>query len=138
MAMSEQSNVQSGPLNDTIASTLGADELERGRTVFNKEVLAHWSTTRDAQISLASQESITTASKIEAPRDVGVVRQPPVPMRFPREIVLQEWEGQVQEVTGRLFSARLVDLTSKESEETEEVDLPLDDLSEGDQALITP
>jgi hypothetical protein len=52
--------------------------------------------------------------------------------------VLQEWEGQVQEVGERVFSARLVDLTRESEEETEETDLPIEYLSEADARLVIP
>jgi len=53
-------------------------------------------------------------------------------------VVLQEWEGQVQEVGERVFSARLVDLTQDSKEETEETDLPIEDLGEADRGLVVP
>jgi hypothetical protein len=56
----------------------------------------------------------------------------------PIEIKLQEWEGQVQEVGPHHFTARLVDLTANESEETEEAELPIDDLTESDRSLLVP
>jgi hypothetical protein len=52
--------------------------------------------------------------------------------------VLQEWEGQVQEVGEHVFSARLVDLTGDSKEETEEADLPIDDLDDADRRLLIP
>jgi CheY-like chemotaxis protein len=70
--------------------------------------------------------------------DFGVVHQPSVEREIPREVKLQEWEGQVQEVGSNYFSARLVDLTASENEETEEAELPLDDLIESDRALLVP
>ena len=56
----------------------------------------------------------------------------------PREITLQEWEGRVEHVKGRFIIARLVDLTGGESEETEQVELPIDNVIEADQELIQP
>jgi hypothetical protein len=71
-------------------------------------------------------------------RDRRVVTLPVGPREAPREIKLQEWEGQVQEVGKTYFSARLVDLTAGETEETEEVKLPLSDITESDQMLLVP
>src|SRR5208337_3395205 len=72
------------------------------------------------------------------PSDLGVVRYPSPARELPREVVLQEWEGQVQEVGERVFSARLVDLTQDSKEETEETDLPIEDLGEADRGLVIP
>jgi len=74
----------------------------------------------------------------EGPNDLGVVTFPTSTRLIPREIKLQEWEGQVQEVGRTYFSARLVDLTADETDETEEVQLPLSDITESDQALLVP
>jgi hypothetical protein len=71
-------------------------------------------------------------------KDFGIVQYPSVERTLPREIKLQEWEGQVQEVGSHYFSARLVDLTAGENEETEEAELPLDDLIESDRDLLVP
>jgi CheY-like chemotaxis protein len=71
-------------------------------------------------------------------KDFGVVHYRSVEREVPREVKLQEWEGQVQEVGSNYFSARLVDLTAGEKEETEEAELPLDDLIESDRALVVP
>ena len=43
----------------------------------------------------------------------------------------------MQEVREQYFSARLVDMTRSEKEETEESDLPIDDLVEGDRAVLS-
>jgi hypothetical protein len=59
-------------------------------------------------------------------------------VELPIEIKLQEWEGQVQEVGAYHFTARLADLTADESEETEEGDLPIADLTESDRSLLVP
>jgi hypothetical protein len=67
-----------------------------------------------------------------------VVRYPTLARDLPRERVLQEWEGQVQEVGENAFSARLVDLTRDSKEETEETDLPIEDLGEADRRLLVP
>lgn len=56
----------------------------------------------------------------------------------PREITLQEWEGRVMHLDGRFVVARLVDISAGEDEETEEVELPIDDVTEADQALLQP
>jgi hypothetical protein len=55
----------------------------------------------------------------------------------PRD-TLQEWEGRILQLEGRLIIARLVDITAGDKEETEEVELPLDDVTEADQSLLQP
>jgi hypothetical protein len=81
---------------------------------------------------------LSTSASSVAPPDLGVVRYPSPGRELPREEVLQEWEGQVQEVGEREFSARLVDLTRDSKEETEETDLPIEDLGEADRRLVVP
>jgi hypothetical protein len=86
-------------------------------------------------------EAITPNADEPAPQSVGIS-----PVRFPwnrlraapREITLQEWEGRVERLDGRFVIARLVDITANETEETEEVELPIDDVTEADQPLIQP
>jgi hypothetical protein len=80
----------------------------------------------------------STRAPTVPPADLGVVRYPSPVCELPREVVLQEWEGQVQEVGERVFSARLVDLTRESEEETEETDLPIEYLSEADARLVIP
>lgn len=41
-------------------------------------------------------------------------------------------------VEGRFLFARLVDITAGEKDETEEVELPIDDVTESDQKLLLP
>jgi hypothetical protein len=72
------------------------------------------------------------------PEDLGIIQYPQATRVFPPEVVLQEWEGQVQEVGERYFTARLVDLTEGSNVETEESELPLDNLVEADRALLKP
>lgn len=90
--------------------------------------------------SLGSDE-IGTGTDRPAPEEVGIrpLRLPQSHVRVaPREITLQEWEGRVLHTQGRLVIARLVDITAGDTEETEEVELPLDDVTEADQALLRP
>jgi hypothetical protein len=75
---------------------------------------------------------------VQESRERRVVALPISPREAPREITLQEWEGQVQDVGKTYFSARLVDLTAGDTEETEEVKLPLSDITESDQMLLVP
>jgi hypothetical protein len=108
------------------------------RTRVNDEAIKRWIASIRDQLSEAN--SITAMgdqSKIDTPPDdLGIVRYPGPTRSGPREEVLQEWEGQVQDVGERVFSARLVDLTQGNTEETEETDLPIDDLVEGDKVLL--
>ena len=55
---------------------------------------------------------------------------------FPREEVLQQWEGRVTEIREGEFSARLVDLTALETEEREQADFLIIDLSEADRRML--
>lgn len=88
-----------------------------------------------------NSEDVSPRADEQAPEEVGIR-----PLRFPqshvraapREITLQEWEGRVVQVEGRLVIARLVDITAGETDEAEEVELPLDDVTEADQALLRP
>lgn len=79
----------------------------------------------------------TTEPRV-VPSDLGIVQYPSQSRTANREIVLQEWEGQVQFISNEYFTASLVDLTAGNTEETEELELPVDDLSEGDRSLLVP
>lgn len=107
-------------------------------TVYRAEVLSHWRH-RIAQVTGARNlEEEATAVEINVPKDVGIVRIPAPRFEMPREVILQEWEGQIQEVRNDYFTARLVHLTSRETEETEEVELPISDVPDGDRTLVVP
>jgi hypothetical protein len=86
-------------------------------------------------------ETISSDADEAKPFSVGIS---PIPFPksqvrpAPREITLQEWEGRVVQLAGRIVIARLVDITAGEKEETEEVELPIDDVTEADQALLQP
>ena len=49
---------------------------------------------------------------------------------------LQEWEGYVVEIKEDVFMARLVDLTARKRYESDEVTIPLEELSESDIAKM--
>jgi hypothetical protein len=49
---------------------------------------------------------------------------------------LQEWEGFVVSVSKDTFTARLTDLTNPSSMDSEEADIPLNDLDDADQSRI--
>jgi hypothetical protein len=110
-------------------------------TRFDDEVIRRWVETEREAVSRtipSNGHDISTWVRGTPPPDLGVVRYPRPIRELPREEVLQEWEGQVQEVGERVFSARLVDLTRGEMEETEESDLPIEDLVESDRTLLVP
>jgi hypothetical protein len=86
----------------------------------------------------ANSDDVSTNNPSAPPPDLGVIRYPGPARESPREMVMQEWEGQVQEVGEWVFTARLVDLTQNSKEETEEADLPLDYLGEADRDLVVP
>lgn len=93
----------------------------------------------EEQFTASKQERFQNSGEEEEERqDIGVFRIPARVLKFPQETKLQEWEGQVQEVDAHHFTARLVDITSGDKEETEEADLSIDDLSEGDRELLVP
>jgi hypothetical protein len=71
-------------------------------------------------------------------QSTGIVTNLGAEPNLPREVKLQEWEGQIESVGRRYFHARLVDLTAAETEESEEVDFPIEDLTEGDRKLLVP
>ena len=50
--------------------------------------------------------------------------------------IQQEWEGYVTEIGDSEFSAHLTDLTSGMKNAREEADIPLGELSEGDEAKM--
>jgi hypothetical protein len=108
-----------------------------GVTRFNKDVLEA-RTQFHKQVRPTAQDNISPSMKNGELKDFGIVHYQLSEREVPREVKLQEWEGQVQEVGANSFSARLVDLTAGEKEETEEAELPLDDLIESDRALLVP
>ena len=109
------------------------------RTVFRKDTLKHRRTMRAADTADINTESSPSTGPTSAePLPTGVVRLPVSVLEPPIEIKLQEWEGQVQEVGPYFFTAHLVDLTANETEETEEAELPIDDLTESDRSLLVP
>jgi hypothetical protein len=94
------------------------------RTRFDNEAIRRWIQTEDARMGWTqverpatgltapvSGQDLSTRAPSAPPPDLGVVRYPSPERNLPREVVLQEWEGQVQEVGELVFSARLVDLT---------------------------
>jgi hypothetical protein len=127
-----------------ITSTGGKSEL----VTFNLDAVRFRQ--RKNELIARNQERDSTSVDVEAispnadepaPQSVGIgpVRFPSSRFRpAPREITLQEWEGRVERLDGRFVIARLVDITAGETEETEEVELPIDDVTEADQALLQP
>ena len=121
------------------------------RTQFDDGAIKHWVRTDETLKDWKQRDLPATKSTVPMnvrksstgnlsvpPSDLGVVRYPSSSRELPREVVLQEWEGQVQEVGDRVFSARLVDLTRNSKEETEESDLPIEDLGDADRDLLIP
>jgi hypothetical protein len=121
------------------------------RTRFDDEAIRRWVQTDEAlkgwmQADRPTKgltvpvggDNFSTRGPSMPPADLGVVRYPSSARELPREVLLQEWEGQVQEVGEYVFSARLVDLTGDSKEETEETDLPIQDLGEADRSLLIP
>jgi len=126
---------------------------QHSQTLFYKEALDNFRTVRkyDPQYSQAefstssakvqdtkSADASSTSETVRSTPDSGVVPMPRTTVWVPREIKLQEWEGQVQEVGPQYFSARLVDLTSRDMDETEEAELPVSDISDSELDLLVP
>jgi hypothetical protein len=137
----DSSNISSLAESGTASS---ATNTRLSRTRINQEAIKRWaemdkgSRGKTQTVVPSDSSSSTTVAGNAPPTDLGVIKLPESPRVVPREEKLQEWEGQVQEVREKYFSARLVDLTRSEKEETEESDLPIDDLVEGDRALLMP
>jgi hypothetical protein len=118
------------------------------RPRFDDEAIRRWVQTHEAEGWMQAERpaptvpvnrhDLSTRAPSVPPPDLGVVRYPSPARELPREVVLQEWEGQVQEVGEYVFSARLVDLTRDSREETDETDLPIEDLGEADRRLLIP
>ena len=54
------------------------------------------------------------------------------------EEILQEWEGAVETVEEKSFTAKLWDITANEPYPTETVEIPIEDVSKNDRELIRP
>jgi hypothetical protein len=107
--------------------------------VYEKDALARWSERKDSlQRAEANADDRDTAVAPKPPENLGISPYTPMSRPIPREVILQEWEGRVEEIQGQRIIARLVDITAGEKEESEEVDIPIDDVPEADQALIQP
>lgn len=70
---------------------------------------------------------------VQPPRRVSLEVLPAVSF-YP----LQEWEGHVIEVGDKTFKARLIDITAGERHDREEVELPIDDLTDDDREILAP
>lgn len=111
---------------------------KRSRTLFRREALNNWLSRRASAVPAIDDESTDAQGMASSIKNTGVVRVPERVIEFPREIKLQEWEGQVQFVGDRHFTARLLDITAGDDAETEEADFPVDDLTESDRSLLIP
>jgi hypothetical protein len=114
-----------------------------GSAVFMPEAVEGWLYNQKKAQLRGGQGDMNEVSTIyreeqSIPRNLGVVINLGIQSVAPREIKLQEWEGQVERVGRRYFYGRLVDLTTGETEETEEVDFPIDDLTDSDRKLLVP
>jgi hypothetical protein len=124
------SELRDAPANETAALQ------QRSRTRLDDRVVTHM---RERDLLFRESNEIgerTTASTHKLP-DL-VVKLPPMTRPTPREVKLQEWEGQVQVVHQETFTATLTDVTANSTEESVEADLLMDDLSDGDRELVVP
>src|SRR5690349_10938561 len=106
----------------SVADAVGAPPTHRTDTIVSRSALA--TDVRDA-VDPSLVASLRRSSRI-VPTTVAA---PP-----PREIfvVLQEWEGVVDEVASEVFYATLRDRTRNAPDPTERVELPIDDVSDDD------
>jgi hypothetical protein len=139
----EKSNVTSAPIAGATqhSETLFYNEsLDNFRTVkkFDPQYSQTEFSTSSAKVQDTERDEPSSSEPVRSTPDAGVVPVPRTTVSIPREIKLQEWEGQVQEVGPHYFSARLVDLTSRETDETEEAELPISDISDSERDLLVP
>lgn len=86
---------------------------------------------RISRTSGSAQDIVAAAAALVIPRIPTTVA-----LAEKRQIVLQEWEGHVLEIYEHTFTARLSDLTSRDMQEQEEADFPIDDLAEDEKKLL--
>jgi hypothetical protein len=136
------------PQTDFVVTPVTPTNGKSGLVTFSPDVVRYrqWK----KELILRNQTRDNTSLDVEAispnadepePQSVGINTVQFLLSRMrsaPREITLQEWEGRVEQLDGRFIIARLVDITAGENEETEEVELPIDDVTEADQALLQP
>jgi hypothetical protein len=112
---------------------------EERTSVYEKDVLSLWSQRRDSQRRAEpNADQRDTRVAVPLPDNLGIAPYKAKVRPIPREVILQEWEGRVEEIQGRRIVAHLTDITAKETEESEEVEIPIDDVPEADQHLIQP
>src|SRR5215475_8041195 len=114
------------PISSPVEIGAAAETVMRATTVpmrtrFDDEAIRRWVHTDEAlkgwlQVERpargltappANGPDLSTRGPSVPPPDLGVVRYPSPARELPREVVLQEWQGQVQEVGEHVFSARL-------------------------------
>jgi hypothetical protein len=82
-----------------------------GRARFNKDILDRWNQKSRAhgsvQEAMSPSASTVNLEPAKPKENFGVFQYPIFEREIPREIKLQEWEGQVQEIGPHYFSARL-------------------------------
>jgi hypothetical protein len=143
--LAPNTSAQESAEKETTASTfIGASgEGRRAVTLYRESLRSELPSalaTSDASTTTAPPVSTSDPSTFALDRKQiasnAVVRVPSTTISVPREVKLQEWEGQVQEVGRHYFLARLVDLTARETEETEEAELPISDVAAGERDLL--
>jgi hypothetical protein len=117
-----------------------SNALQPAQTLYDSKLISRtWTAAAWSETFGVPEEKDSTVVKIITPKEEsGVVRMSPPTVEIPREMKLQEWEGQVQEVRDHYFLARLTDLTTRDTEETEEAEFPISDIVEGDRDLLVP
>lgn len=117
-----------------------SNALQPARTWYDSELISRtWTVAAPSGTFEVQEEKNSTVAEMTTPKEEsGVVRVSSPAVEIPREMKLQEWEGQVQEVRDHYFLARLTDLTTRDTEETEEAELPISDIVEGDRDLLVP
>jgi len=133
---------------DLVETPLTSTSGNGGLTAFRPELVRHHrkkleliARNRGDESTSVDMDDVGPNADEPKPQNIGIspVRFPLSRLRpAPREITLQEWEGRVLQLEGRIVIARLVDITAGDTEEKEEVELPLDDVTEADQGLLQP
>src|SRR5258707_178935 len=109
-----EDTLTSPPPKTPNTSNTGREAGRRGRTRFNRDVFEGRLQRLRAPLEDFQKPSPTAEQNHDSLASAGIVRMATTNHLVSREVILQEWEGQVQEIDRDFFSARLVDLTSGE------------------------
>ncbi|MBR0796118.1 hypothetical protein JQ615_12030 [Bradyrhizobium jicamae] len=109
---------------DQIVRDEGAEDSASVRTAY-----------RDTILPDTSAEPVSPASR-KVDRLLDLPRKP-APLFFTSTFnPVQEWEGYVREIGSNSISADLVDITARSKRITEQAEIPLEELSDGDRERL--